>query len=255
MSLIYLQTLILSLIQGVSEFIPVSSSAHLILFSDIFNGNKGSVLMDASLHLGSLIAIIHYFFRELIDFSKKNKTLYLLVIGSLPLIIVGYFFYEYNIYENLRNIEIIAWSTLIFGILLYFSDKFVVSKSFNENLNLKNIFIIGLVQVLALIPGASRAGIVITGSRFLNFNRFDAAKISFILSIPALLGASVLTLKDTFVKEEIINLSIISGIIFSYIFSYLTIKYVLIYTKNFSLNVFVIYRILLSLILFYFIYF
>ena len=111
------------------------------------------------------------------------------------------------------------------------------------------------MQILALIPGASRAGIVITGSRFLNFNRYDAAKISFILSIPALLGASVLTLKDSFVKEEIINSNIILGIIFSYVFSYLTIKYFLIYTKNFSLNIFVIYRVLLSLILFYFIYF
>ena len=108
---------------------------------------------------------------------------------------------------------------------------------------------------MAFIPGASRAGIVITGSRFLNFNRYDAAKISFILSIPALLGASVLTLKDTFFKQEILNLNILSGIIFSYIFSYLTIKYFLIYTKNFSLNIFVVYRILLSSILFYFIYF
>ena len=255
MSLIYLQTLILSLVQGVSEFIPVSSSAHLILFSDIFNSFKSSVLMDASLHLGSLIAIIHYFLKDLINFSNNKKILNLLVIGSFPLIIVGYFFYEYNIYENLRNIEIIAWSTLVFGILLYFSDKFIVSKSLEKNLNIKNIIKIGLFQMLALIPGASRAGIVITGSRFLNFNRYDAAKISFILSIPALLGASILTLKDSFVKEEIMNFNIILGIFFSYIFSYLTIKYFLIYTKNFSLNIFVIYRVMLSLILFYFIYF
>ena len=255
MSLIYLQTLILSLIQGVSEFIPVSSSAHLVLFSEIFNGYKSSVLMDASLHLGSLIAITHYFLRDLINFSKNKKILNLIVIGSLPLIVVGYFFYEYNIYDNLRNIEIIAWSTLVFGILLYFSDKSVVSKSFKNNLNLRYILTIGIVQVLALIPGASRAGIVITGSRFLNFNRYDATKISFILSIPALLGASMLTLKDSFVKEEMINSNIILGIIFSYVFSYLTIKYFLIYTKNFSLNIFVIYRMLLSLILFYFIYF
>ena len=255
MSLIYLQTIILSLIQGVSEFIPVSSSAHLVLFSDILNGYRSSVLMDACLHLGSLIAIIHYFLRDLIDFSSNKKILNLLIFGSLPLIIVGYFFYEYNIYENLRNIEIIAWSTLVFGILLYFADKFSASKSLEGNLNLKNISTIGMFQILALIPGASRAGIVITGSRFLNFNRYDAAKISFILSIPALLGASVLTLKNTFIKEEILNLNIILGIIFSYIFSYLTIKYFLIYTKNFSLNIFVIYRVLLSLILFYFIYF
>ena len=209
MSLIYLQTIILSLVQGVSEFIPVSSSAHLILFSDIFNGFKSSVIMDASLHLGSLIAITHYFLKDLINFSYNKKILNLLVIGSLPLIIVGYFFYEYNIYENLRNIKIIAWSTLAFGILLYFSDKFNASQSFEKNLNLRNIFIVGLFQILALIPGASRAGIVITGSRFLNFNRYDAAKISFILSIPALLGASLLTLKDSFVKEEIINSYII----------------------------------------------
>ena len=255
MSLIYLQTLFLSLIQGISEFIPVSSSAHLVLFSEIFNGYKSSVLMDASLHLGSLIAIIHYFLRDLINFSNNKKILNLIVIGSLPLIIIGYFFYEYNIYENLRNIEIIAWSTLCFGILLYFSDKVVASKSFEENLNFKNIFTIGLVQIIALIPGASRAGIVITGSRFLSFNRYDAAKISFILSIPALFGASVLTLKDSFVKEEMINSNIILGIFFSYVFSYLTIKYFLIYTKNFSLNIFVIYRLFLSLILFYFIYF
>ncbi len=255
MSLIYLQTIILSLIQGVSEFIPVSSSAHLILFSDLFKNYKNSVLMDASLHLGSLIAIIHYFWKELIDFSNNKKILNLLFIGSLPLITVGYVFYEYNIYENLRNIEIIAWSTLVFGILLYFSDKFIISKSFNQNLSFKNIFIIGFFQILALIPGASRSGIVITGSRFLNFSRYDAAKISFILSIPALLGASLLTLKDTFIKQEVLNLNLILGIIFSYIFSYLTIKYFLIYTKNFSLNIFVIYRVLLSLILFYFIYF
>ena len=125
MSLIYLQTLFLSLIQGISEFIPVSSSAHLVIFSEFFKNYNNSVLMDASLHLGSLIAITQYFWRELIDFSNNKKILNLLFIGSLPLIIVGYFFYEYNVYENLRNIEIIAWSTLVFGILLYFSDKII----------------------------------------------------------------------------------------------------------------------------------
>ncbi len=254
MSLIYLQTIILSLIQGISEFVPVSSSAHLVLFSDIFENYKSSVLLDTSLHLGSLIAILHFFWNDLINFSNNKKILNLVTIGSLPLIIIGYFFYEYKIYENLRNIEIIAWSTLIFGILLFISDKFDKSKSFNSNLNHKNIFYIGLFQILSLIPGASRAGIVITGSRFLKYNRYDAAKISFILSIPALLGASLLTLKDTIIKEDLFNLNLVLGIIFTYIFSYLTIKYFLTYIKSFSLNIFVIYRILLSIILFYFIY-
>tara|TARA_B100002051_G_scaffold228552_1_gene225180 strand:+ start:204 stop:971 length:768 start_codon:yes stop_codon:yes gene_type:complete len=255
MSLVYLQTLLLSFIQGVSEFIPVSSSAHLIVFSNIINNHSSSVLIDASLHLGSLIAVVHFFWNDLIDFTNNKKIWVLIFIGSLPLIIFGYFVFNYNLYENIREIQTIAWSTLIFGLLLYFSDKFNISKSFNDNLNIKNIFIIGLFQVLALIPGASRSGIVITGSRFLNFSRHDAAKISFILSIPALLGASVLTLKDSFFNEQSFNLNIFFGIFFSYIFSYLAIKYFLIYIKNFSLNIFVIYRILLSLVLFYFIYF
>ena len=255
MSLVYLQTLLLALIQGVSEFIPVSSSAHLILFSNIINDYSNSVLMDTSLHLGSLIAIVHFFWKDLINFNNNKKIWILIIIGSLPLIIFGYFIFNYNLYENIREVEVIAWSTLIFGLLLYFSDKLNVSKSFNENLNIKNILIIGLFQVMALIPGASRSGVVITGSRFLNFNRFDAAKISFILSIPALLGASVLTLKESFLIEQTFNLNIIFSIFFSYIFSYLTIKYFLIYIKNFSLNIFVFYRVLLSLVLLYFIYF
>ena len=255
MSLVYLQTLLLAFIQGVSEFIPVSSSAHLIIFSNMINNYSNSVLMDTSLHLGSLIAIVHFFWKDLIDFTNKKKIWILIFVGSLPLIIFGYFVFNYDLYENIREIKVIAWSTLIFGLLLYFSDKFEVSKSFKNNLNTKNILLIGLFQVLALIPGASRSGVVITGSRFLNFNRYDAAKISFILSIPALLGASVLTLKNSFFIEQTFNLNIIFGIFFSYIFSYMTIKYFLIYTKNFSLNIFVIYRIVLSFILFYFIYF
>jgi len=255
MLLVYLQTLLLALIQGFSEFIPVSSSAHLIIFSNIINNYSSSVLMDTSLHLGSLIAIIHFFWKDLINFTINKKIWILIIIGSLPLIIFGYFVFNYNLYENIREIKVIAWSTLIFGILLYFSDKFNESKSINNNLNIKNILIIGFFQVLALVPGASRSGVVITGSRFLNFSRYEATKISFILSIPALLGASLLTLKESFFIEQTFNLNIFFGMFFSYIFSYLTIKYFLIYIKNFSLNIFVVYRILLSLVLFYFIYF
>ena len=255
MSLVYLQTLLLAFIQGVSEFIPASSSAHLIVISNIINNYSISIVMNTSLHLGSLIAIIHFFWKDLIDFTNNKKIWILIFIGSLPLIIIGYFVFNYNLYENIPELQVIAWSTLIFGLLLYFSDKFNVSRSFENNLNTKNILLIGFFQVLALIPGASRSGIVITGSRFLNFSRYDAAKISFILSIPALLGASLLTLKDSFFIEQTFNLNIILGIFFSYIFSYMTIKYFLVYTKNFSLKVFVAYRVLLSFILFYFLYF
>ena len=251
----YLEATILAIIQGFSEFIPVSSSAHLVIISKISNFNISSLQLDISLHLGSLIAIIFYFRKDLINLSKNKSLLSLIIIASIPLIVVGYIFYATGIIEHVRNLKVIAWTTLIFGILLYFADRREVKNSINKDLNIKNILIIGFFQILSLIPGASRSGIVMTGSRFLSFSRYDAAKISFILSLPALLGASVLTLNDSIFIEQTFNLNIILGIFFSYIFSYLTIKYFLIYTKKFSLNIFVAYRIILSFILFYFLYF
>ena len=129
-----------------------------------------------------------------------------------------------------------------------------LKKKIETNLNIKNILIIGIFQILALIPGVSRSGIVITIGRFLKFNRVDSTKISLYLSIPAIAGASFLSLNEIASQNTEFNILILLSIFFSFIFSFLTIKYFLIYVKNFSLNIFVVYRILLSLILFYFIY-
>jgi len=250
----YFETFILAIIQGVSEFIPVSSSAHLILFSKIYNFNISSLQLDISLHLGSLIAIIFYFRRDLFNFAKNKSLAILIIVGSIPLIIVGYIFYSTGLIDYFRNLKIIAWTTLIFGILLYFSDRSQIKNKLDMKLSYKNILIIGLLQVLAIIPGVSRSGIVITTSRFLNFDRIDSSKIAFYLSIPALGGASFLGLKDVFETGIILNLIFIYSIILSFIISYLTIKYFLFYVKNFNLNLFIYYRILLALILFVIIY-
>ena len=250
----YFETFILAIIQGVSEFIPVSSSAHLILFSKIYNFNISSLQLDISLHLGSLIAIIFYFRRDLFNFAKNKSLAILIIVGSIPLIIVGYIFYSTGLIDYFRNLKIIAWTTLIFGILLYFSDRSQIKNKLDMKLSYKNILIIGLLQVLAIIPGVSRSGIVITASRFLNFDRIDSSKIAFYLSIPALGGASFLGLKDVFETGIILNLIFIYSIILSFIISYLTIKYFLFYVKNFNLNLFIYYRILLALILFVIIY-
>ena len=250
----YFETFILSIIQGVSEFIPVSSSAHLILFSKINNFNISSLQLDISLHLGSLIAIIFYFRKDLINFTKNKSLAILIIVGSIPLIIIGYIFYSTGLIDYFRNLKIIAWTTLIFGILLYFSDRSQIKNKLDIKLSYKNILIIGLFQVLAIIPGVSRSGIVITASRFLNFDRIDSSKIAFYLSIPALGGASFLGLKDIFKTEIILNSIFIYSIILSFIISYLTIKYFLVYVKNFNLNLFIYYRILLALILFVIVY-
>ena len=251
----YIEILILSIIQGVSEFLPISSSAHLIIVSNYYNFNSSSLLIDISLHLGSLFAILYYFRKDLLDLKKNRRLIVLILIGSIPLIFCGYILHSTKLIYHLRNIEIIAWTTLLFGIILYFSDRKIAKKNLSDNLNLKSILLIGLFQILALIPGVSRAGITITAARFLNFKRVDSGKISFLLSIPALAGASFLGLKDIQNETLEINLLVIFALVLSFVFSFVTVKYFLKYVNNFSLNIFVVYRILIAIILFFIIYF
>ena len=246
----YLEILLLSIIQGISEFIPVSSSAHLLLFSKFKDFDHSSLQIDISLHLGSLLAIIIYFRKDLINSYKNKKLLNLIFFGSLPLIIFGFFFYKFGIIDLVRNLKVISWTTFIFGILLFFADKKTQNKNIVKDLTLKNIFLIGFFQAISIIPGVSRSGIVITACRYSNFNRVDAAKISFLLSIPALAGASALGFNDIQYKSFEFNLAIYLSVLFSFIFSYMTIKFLLYYLQKFSLNVFVFYRLILSLLLF-----
>lgn len=200
------------------------------------------------------MAIIFYFRKNLFDFSKNKSLLILIVIGSIPLIIIGYLFYTTGLINYFRNLKVIAWATLLFGILLYISDKSKIKNKIEINLSYKSILIVGLFQVLAIIPGISRSGIVITASRFLNFDRVDSSKIAFYLSIPALGGASFLGIKDVLENGIVLNLIFIYSIILSFIISYLTIKFFLIYVKNFNLNFFIYYRIFLALIIFVIVY-
>ncbi len=250
----YVETLILSIIQGISEFIPVSSSAHLLIISRLSDFNVSNLQLDISLHLGSLLAIILFFRKELINIINNKNIFLLIILGSIPLVIVGYIFYSTNLIDQFRNLKVVAWTTLIFGILLYFSDKFELKNKISSELNIKSIIIIGLFQILAIIPGVSRSGIVITVSRFLKFDRVESSKIAFYLSIPALAGASVLGFKDVIDDQINFDAIFIFSTSASFLFSYFTIKYFLIYVKMFSLSFFVIYRIVLSIILFSIIY-
>ena len=249
-----IEIVILSLVQGVSEFLPISSSAHLIVVSTLYEFKSSSLLIDVSLHLGSLLAIIFFFRKDLINIKDNKRLLSLMVFGSIPLIIVGYLLYATELIYVLRDIKLIAWTTLVFGIILYFADKCQFDKSISSNLNLRVILYIGLFQILALIPGVSRAGITITVARIFRFNRFDSSKISFLLAIPALVGASVLSLKDITYQSLEFNLFVLIAITLSFLFSYFTVKFFLKYINKFSLNIFVVYRIIVSIILFIIIY-
>ncbi len=250
----FFEIFLLSVVQGVSEFLPISSAAHLILISNIYEFKNQSLLIDISLHLGSLIAILFYFRDDIFNLKKNKNLFYKIIIGTVPLVIFGYLVYITNLIDFFRDIKVVAWATLFFGILLYIADKNKFLKKMDTDFNLKSVLIIGLFQALALIPGVSRAGITITAGRILGFNRTDSTKISFYLSIPALLGASVLGIKDLFQENIDFNLLVLVGIFLSFIFSLLTIKVFLKFIKKFSLNIFVIYRIILAIILFYIIY-
>ena len=245
-----IETLILSVVQGVTEFIPVSSSSHLFLFSDFLNFQSKSLSIDVSLHIGSFIAIITYFYKDIINFVKNKDLFIKIIISSIPVMVIGFILIQTNLIENLRNIKLIAWTTILFGFLLYFSDKYNVNKTIKNNFNIKSAIIIGIFQIISLIPGVSRSGITITAARLLNFKRVDATKISFLLSIPTLGAVSIFGVKNILTNSDIsFSILNVAAIFLSFLFSYLTIKYFLDFVKKFNLTVFVIYRVILGLAL------
>ena len=245
-----LEIIILSLIQGITEFLPVSSSSHLIIISEFTNFNNKGLSIDVSLHIGSFLAVLTFFHRDIIDFVKNKQLLVKIFISSIPVMICGYILIETNLIKYLRNIELIGWTTLIFGLLLFVSDKFRLEKNINNNFNIKSAIIIGLFQVLSLIPGVSRSGITITAARILNFKRYDAAKISFLLSIPTLGAVSIFGINNIISLGDLsFSIPNLVSIILSFMFSLLTIKFFLKYIKKASLNIFVLYRLLLSFVL------
>ena len=245
-----IEIFLLSLIQGITEFLPISSSSHLIIFSNFTDFKDQSLSIDISLHIGSFLAVITYFHKDLKSFIKNKNLFFKILIASLPVMLFGFFLIQTGLIDKIRNVKVIGWTTLIFGVLLYFSDKFKLEKNIDINLNYKNAIFIGLFQILSLIPGVSRSGISITAARFLNFKGFDAAKISFLLSIPTLGAVSIFGIKNLVTSEDI-NISALNlvSIFLSFIFSLITINYFIKYIKEFSLNIFVFYRVILGIVL------
>ena len=210
---------ILSIVQGVTEFVPISSSSHLIIISDFINFENKSLSIDVSLHLGSFFAVLTYFRKDIFNFVNNRDLLYKILVSSIPVIIAGFILVQTGFIESLRKIEIIGWATLIFGLLLYYSDRFKLEKNIESSFNFKSALFVGLLQIFSLIPGVSRSGVTITAARLLKFKRYDAAKISFLLSIPTLGAVSLYGLRNVIISEDF-NFSMIniSSIFFSFFF-------------------------------------
>ena len=248
-----IEVFLLSIVQGVTEFIPVSSSAHLILFSNLFNFSSENLTIDVSLHFGSFAAIIFYFKKEILDFLKNKNLFFLIILSSLPTLLFGFLLIKLDLIGNLRSIKIIGWTTLFFGIILYFSDLRATKNKINSNLNLKCAIIIGLMQILALIPGVSRSGITISTARFLQFERSEAAKISFWLSIPTLGAIGFYNIQKLIkINEFTITIENYFAMLASFVFSLIAIKYFIKYLQKFTMLIFVIYRLILGIVLIFF---
>ena len=257
-----LQSIILGAIQGITEFFPVSSTAHLVLLPWFFSWTDQGLPFNVALHMGSLIAIIYYFWRDWILIIKEflqsvlkgsfegrpnGKTGLYLVIATVPGALAGLLFVEYAA-GLLRHPLSIAFSLSFFGVILYFSDRVSKKNKTVGEMNIVDCIIIGFSQALAIIPGVSRAGITITGAMFRNLNREEAAKFSFLLGAPLIAGAGVFEARHL-EYSAVMSVPFIAGVLASAVFAFLAIKYLLRFLRRSSYTVFVIYRLGLAVLI------
>lgn len=257
-----IQWLVLAFIQGITEYLPVSSSAHLILVSKVMNWTDQGLIMDIAAHGGSLLAVLWYFKQELVKlFKGENWTLFnKLAIASIPLAIAGGLLAS-QIEENLRAPQlistVIAISSIFFGLLLFLSDKkqkTINSQGNNRDINLKQAIGIGLAQVFALIPGASRSGVTMTAAMAMGFNREKAARFSFLLAIPALLMTTSYGFLKVIQQPQDYNIvGVLVVFLVSFLSSLLSIKLFLKLIETIPMSFYLVYRIFLAVFVLWFV--
>ena len=255
----YIEAILLAVIQGLTEFLPISSSAHLILLSE-FMGSSQNLFYDVSLHLGTLIAVCIYFRHELIEIMHsfieyrsflRNQLFNQLILACIPTLVFGFIFVEI-IDSYLRTSFVIALTTILFGALLFLSTLKKSYKTDIKDISIGDALLIGLAQTLALIPGTSRSGITITAGLFLGLDNKTASKFSFLMAIPTI-GAIALYQFYSVDKEYIVDYFEINilGLIISFLIAYTTIDFFIKFINKIGFIPFIIYRILLGILLLY----
>ncbi len=249
----------LSIIQGVTEFLPISSQAHLIIPSFLFKWVDQGPLFDVAVHVGSLGAILFYLRKDIksiasdglhfLRYKKKRPSLELLIkiiLASLPAILVGYIIHTLN-WEARRSIEIIAYASIGFGILLWLVDKSTITVRKVENLSPLDALWIGIAQCFAFIPGTSRSGATITAARLLGYERREAARFSMLLAIPVILGAGTLSFFKLYEMGDIVlNHTLFIAMAVSFAASLASVVFMMNWLKNASYTIFVVYRVALG---------
>lgn len=259
-----LQAFVLGIVQGVGEFLPISSSGHLVVVPYIFGWDYQGLNFDVALHMGTVLAILAYFWRDWMiifsealsptdtpsrkdNFKYPSNLLWIILISSIPAAIAGYFLQDLAEHA-LRNPLLVATMLLSFGLLLWIVDAACKNQDKIDKIGYGKGILVGISQALALFPGVSRSGVTATTGIFLGLNRESAMRFSFLLSTPAVVGAFILTLKD--LTAASIDVAFLVAVTTSAVIGFLSIKYLLKYLANHSFTPFVIYRIFLTALIF-----
>ncbi|MFQ5773428.1 MAG: undecaprenyl-diphosphate phosphatase [Kiloniellaceae bacterium] len=262
-----LHILILALVQGITEFLPISSSGHLVIVWEMFDRagwpllertQSDRLILDIAVHVGTLFAVCLYFWRDvgqmalgLLKLAVGQSTpgarlAFYVVIGTVPLVVVGYLFKD-QIAQGLRDVRVVAWATIGFGVVLLLGDRLGMTVRRIEHMTAASAVVIGLAQVLALIPGTSRAGITMTAARFLGFERPEAARFSLLLAIPAILGAGTLAGLDLYRQGDVrLGLDALMAAVVAFAVALAAIALMLRWLRHAGFTPFVVYRLLLG---------
>ncbi len=252
------QIVVLAIVQGITEFLPISSSGHLILVPALTGWKDQGLVTDVMVHVGSLFAILVYFWRDILSLAKGTFQLLLMrwtregqlalfiAAATIPAVIFGVVLKVTGLLDQIRGIEIVAWNAIIFGFLLLLADWFGKRTKVMEEMNFKGAMIIGLAQAMALIPGTSRSGVTITAARFLGFERAEAARFSFLLGVPAIAGAGLLTALELNESGQSVPTDALIAAALSFLSALAAIAFLMAIVRRMSFVPFVLYRFLLG---------
>jgi undecaprenyl-diphosphatase len=260
--LVLLQIVVLAIIQGISEFLPISSSGHLLLVPAVTGWPDQGLLTDVMVHMGSFMAVVVYFWRDCLSLVRGafdmvrgrmtpwGRLALFIVLATIPAVVFGIFLDKIGFMDTVRGMpQVVAWNAIIFGTLLYLCDRFGLTRRLMADMNLPSALIIGMAQALAIIPGTSRSGITMSAARALGFERSEAARFAFLLGVPAIAGAGVLKLGKAVAEGQPITLVMLITAVLTFFVALGTIAFLMRLIRHMSFLPFAVYRVLLGITL------